>query len=63
MNPNMHDENSESIMAKYLENRTNVEENHRVLDHLMKNERDRIIMNLAAAGLRSMQPGCWQFKD
>lgn len=63
MNPNMHDEISESIMAKYLENHTNVEETHRVLDYLMQNERDRIIMNLAAAGLRYMQPGCWLLKD
>ena len=63
MNPNMHDENSESIMAKYLENHTNVEETHGVLGYLTRNERDRIIMNLAAAGLRSMQPDCRQFKD
>ena len=48
--------NLESIMSKYLENRTNEKETQMVLDHLMESERDRHIMNLAAAGLRCMQP-------
>ena len=52
----MCNENLESIMAKYIENKTNEEETQMVLDHLMESERDRHIMNLAAAGLRCMQP-------
>ena len=48
--------NIESMMSKYLENRTNEKETQMVLDHLMESERDRHIMNLAAAGLRCMQP-------
>ena len=44
------------MMSKYLENRTNEKETQMVLDHLMESERDRHIMNLAAAGLRCMQP-------
>ena len=48
--------NLDSIMSKYLENRTNEKETQMVLDHLMESERDRHIMNLAAAGLRCMQP-------
>lgn len=48
--------NLESIMSKYLENRTNEKETQMVLDLLMESERDRHIMNLAAAGLRCMQP-------
>ena len=48
--------NTESMISKYLENRTNEKETQMVLDHLMESERDRHIMNLAAAGLRCMQP-------
>lgn len=48
--------NLDSIMSKYLENRTNEKETQMVLDHLMESERDTHIMNLAAAGLRCMQP-------
>lgn len=48
--------NLESIMSKYLEDRTNEKETQMVLDHLMESERDRHIMNLAAAGLRCMRP-------
>lgn len=51
----MCNEKLESIMAKYLENRTNEEETQMVLEFLVKSERDRHIMNLAAAGLRCMQ--------
>ena len=59
----MCNENLESIMAKYLENRTDEEETQMVLDHLMESERDRHIMNLAAAGLRCMQADIRQIKD
>lgn len=59
----MCNENLESIMAKYLENRTNEEETQMVLDHLKESERDRHIMNLAAAGLRCMQADNRQIKD
>lgn len=53
----------ESMMAKYLENRTNEEETQMVLEHLMESERDRQIINLAAAGLRSMQTESRQQTD
>ncbi len=59
----MCDENLESIMAKYLENGTSEEETQKILSHLMESERDRQIINLAAAGLRSMQPDHPQIKD
>ena len=59
----MCNENLESIMATYLENKTNEEETQMVLDHLMESERDRHIMNLAAAGLRCMQTDNRQIKD
>ena len=52
----MCNENLESIMAKYLENRTDEEETQMVWNQLMESKRDRHIMNLAAAGLRCMQP-------
>lgn len=52
----------ESILSKYLENRTDENETQMALDHLMESERDRQIINLAAAGLR-MQPDDWQIKD
>lgn len=45
-----------SIKSKYLDNCTNKDETRLVLDCLMKSERERHIMNLAAAGLRCMQP-------
>lgn len=51
----MYNEKLESIMAKYLENKTNEEETQMVLEFLVKSEKDRHIMNLAAAGLRCMQ--------
>lgn len=52
----------ESILSKYLENRTDENETQMALDHLMESERDRQIINLAAAGLRT-QPDDWQIKD
>lgn len=55
--------NLESIMSKYLENRTNEKETQMVLDHLMESERDRHIMNLAAVGLRYMQPDNRRIND
>ena len=48
--------NLDSIMSKYLENRTNEKETQMVLEQLMESERDRHIMILAAAVLRCMQP-------
>lgn len=59
----MCNEKLESIMAKYLESRTNEEEIQIVLEHLMESERDRHIMNLAAAGSLCMQPNKRQIKD
>lgn len=59
----MCNENLESIMAKYLENGTNEKETQFVLEHLMESERDRHIMNLAAAGLLCIQPDNRQIKD
>ena len=59
----MCNENLESIMAKYLENRTDEEETQMVLNHLMESKRDRHIMNLAAARLRCMQADNRQIKD
>lgn len=50
-------------MAKYLENGTNEKEAQFVLEHLMESERDRHIMNLAAAGLLCIQPDNRQMKD
>lgn len=46
----------ESLLAKYLENRTDETETLMVLDLLLKSEKERIIMDLAAAGLRCMLP-------
>ena len=46
----------ERIMSNYLENRTNEDETQMLLNHLIESERDRHIINLAAAGLRCMQP-------
>lgn len=59
----MYQKELESIMSKYLENRTNEIETQMVLDHLMESERDRHIMNLAAAGLQCMQPGNRRIND
>lgn len=59
----MCNENLESIMAKYLENGTNEKETQIVLEHLMESERDRHIMNLAAAGLLCIQPDNRQIKN
>lgn len=59
----MYENNLESIMLKYLEYRENKEETQMVLDHLMESERERHIINLAAAGLRCMQPDNRQIKD
>lgn len=59
----MCNESLESIMAKYLENKTNEGETQMVLEHLMESEKDRHIMNLAAAGLRYMQSDSRQFKN
>lgn len=53
----------ESIMSKYLENKTNEKETQMVLDYLIESERDRHIMNLAAAGLRCMQPDNRRIND
>lgn len=50
----MYENKLESIMLKYLEHRENKEEAQMVLDHLMESERERHIINLAAAGLRCM---------
>lgn len=51
----MNDNEIEKIMCKYLEYETSEEETHIVLDHLIVSERERHIINLAAAGLRCMQ--------
>lgn len=59
----MCNENLESIMAKYLENMTNETETQIVLEHLMESERNRHIINLAAAGLLFIQPDNRQIKD
>lgn len=59
----MCNENLESIMAEYLENGTNEKETQIVLEHLMESERDRHIMNLAAAGLLCIQPDNRQIKN
>lgn len=48
-------EQIESLMSKYLENKTTYQETQILIEHLNKSERDRQILNLAAAGLRQMQ--------
>lgn len=50
-------------MAKYLENKSTEIETQMILDHLMSSERDRHIINLAAAGLQSMSPFFRQQKE
>ena len=52
----MYKEFTKSIMAKYLENKTNKEETLFILEHLMQSENDRQILNFASAGLRCMYP-------
>ena len=56
INVNMYKEFTKSIMAKYLENKTNKEETLFILEHLIPSEKDRQILNLASAGLRCMYP-------
>lgn len=51
----MYDKDIELIMAKYLDNKATGDETCMVLEHLLASERDRQIINLATAGLRSMQ--------
>lgn len=53
----MYNNEKNVLMASYLESKTAGIENQKVLKHLMNSERDRHIMNLAAAGLQCMQ---WQ---
>lgn len=52
----MYNNEKNVLMASYLESKTSEVETQMVLEHLMNSERDRHIMNLAAAGLRCMQP-------
>lgn len=59
----MDNDQIESIMAKYLENKSTEIETQMILDHLMSSERDRHIINLAAAGLQSMSPFLRQQKE
>ena len=52
----MYNNEENELMARYLESKTSEIETQMVLEHLMNSERDRHIINLAAAGLRCMQP-------
>lgn len=52
----MYNNEENELMARYLESKTSEIETQMVLEHLMNSERDRHIINLAAAALRCMQP-------